>query len=597
MLEEKHMKVSERIQKLREIMKREKIDYYIVPSADFHQSEYVAECFKSRAYITGFTGSAGTALIGLEKAILWTDGRYFIQANEQLKDSGVELFKVGIPGWPTLEEWLMENMAEGQTLGFDGRVLSVNEYKEILKIKDNRNISIVMNKDLIKEFWMDKPQMPKEKVFILDTKYCGKTAREKIQEVRAKMKKLCGKAYVISSLDDIAWLFNIRGNDVKNTPVVLAYALIDEEQARLYIEQEKISDEDKKKLYCEGIIIKNYEDVFEDIKEIKSNIILDPNKVSAYIYEQLSKDIRKIEELNITTMLKAVKNETEIESLKNCQLKDGVAMVKFIKWLKEKVGKEEITELTVADRLFELRSKGDLFIEESFGTIAGYKEHAAMMHYAATEESAYKLEEEGILLVDSGAQYLDGTTDITRSIILGKLSAEEKRDFTLVLKAHINLMKAKFLKGTTGSNIDIMSRCVLWEEGIDYKCGTGHGVGFCLSVHEGPHRIAPVQNKISLEPGMIITNEPGIYREGKHGIRTENIMLVVKDEKNDEFGEFYKFETMSYCPIDLEGIDVELLTRGEKEWLNNYHKETYERLSPLLNDDEKQFLKGATKAI
>ncbi|AGF53900.1 Xaa-Pro aminopeptidase [Clostridium saccharoperbutylacetonicum] len=591
------MKVSERIQKLRELMKKEKIDYYIVPSEDFHQSEYVAECFKARAYITGFTGSAGTALIGLEKAILWTDGRYFIQANQQLEGSGVELFKMRIPGWPTLEEWLMENVSEGQTLGFDGRVLPVNRYKDILKIKQNKNINIAMDKDLIEEIWTDKPEMPKEKVFILDTKYCGKSAKEKIQEVRNDMNKLGSKAYIISSLDDIAWLFNIRGNDVKNTPVVLSYALIDEDRAILYIDVEKISDSDKEALSREGIIIKNYEDVFEDIKEIKDSIIFDSDKVSAYIYEQINNDVKKIEELNITTKLKAIKNETEINSLKNCQLKDGVAMVRFIKWIKDNVGEEVITELSLADKLCEIRSKGELFIEESFATIAGYKEHAAMMHYSATEESAYELKKEGILLVDSGGQYFDGTTDITRSIILGKLTEEEKRDFTLVLKAHIGLMKAVFLKGTTGSNVDILSRRVLWEEGLDYKCGTGHGVGFCLSVHEGPQTIRPIPNTVELEPGMILTNEPGIYREGKHGIRTENIMLVVPDKKDEEFGEFYKFETMSYCPIDLEGIDVNLLTDYEKEWLNDYHKETYEKLSPFLNDDEKQFLKEETKAI
>ena len=591
------MKVSERIQKLRELMKREKIDYYIVPSEDFHQSEYVAECFKSRAYITGFTGSAGTALIGLEKAILWTDGRYFIQANQQLEGSGVELFKMRIPGWPTLEEWLMKNMSEGQTLGFDGRVLSVNRYKDIVKIKEGNNINIAMDKDLIEEIWTDKPEMPKEKVFILDTKYCGKSAKEKIQEVRNEMKKLGGKSYIISSLDDIAWLFNIRGNDVKNTPVALAYALIDENKAVLYINVGKISDSDKEALLAEGIIIKNYEDVFKDIKEIKDSIIFDSDKVSAYTYEQINKDVMKIEELNITTKLKAIKNDTEIKSLKNCQLKDGVAMVRFIKWIKDNVGKEVITELSLADKLCEIRSKGDLFIEESFSTIAGYKEHAAMMHYSATEESAYELKREGILLVDSGGQYFDGTTDVTRSIILGKLTEEEKRDFTLVLKAHIGLMKAVFLKGTTGSNIDILSRRVLWEEGLDYKCGTGHGVGFCLSVHEGPQTIRPVPNTVELEPGMILTNEPGIYREGKHGIRTENVMLVVPDKKDEEFGEFYKFETMSYCPIDLDGIEVSLLTEDEKEWLNDYHKETYEKLSPFLSDDEKRFLKEETRAI
>lgn len=591
------MNVSERIQKLRSVMKREKIDYYIVPSDDFHQSEYVAECFKSREYITGFTGSAGTALIGLEKAILWTDGRYFIQADKQLKDSGVELFKMRIPGWPTLEEWLNDNIREGQTIGFDGRVLSFKQYKEIQKIEKNKNINIFMNKDLIDEIWVDKPKMPSEKIFILDTKYCGKTAKEKIQEVKNEMHKLCGKNYIISSLDDIAWLFNIRGNDVKYTPVALAYALIDEKQARLYIDKEKISDDNKERLLNEGIEVKDYEDVFEDIKKVRDSIILDPDKISAIIQAQISKGVKIIEKLNITTKLKSIKNETEINSLKNCQLKDGVAMVKFIKWIKENVGCKVITEITLNEILFKLRSGGDLFIEESFDTIAGYKDHAAMMHYSATEESAYELEKEGILLVDSGGQYLDGTTDITRSIVLGKISEQEKRDFTLVLKAHINLMKAKFLKGTTGSNIDILCRRVLWEEGIDYKCGTGHGVGFCLSVHEGPQTIRPIPNTVELEPGMILTNEPGIYREGSHGIRTENIMLVVSDKKDDEFGEFYKFETMSYCPIDIDGIYSELLTESEKEWINDYHKETYDKLSGFLNDDEKQFLKNATKAI
>ncbi len=454
-----------------------------------------------------------------------------------------------------------------------------------------------MDKDLIEEFWINKPEMPREKIFLHDTKYCGKSASEKIQEVRNEMKKLGGKAYIIASLDDIAWLYNIRGNDVKNTPVALAYALVDEKQAVLYINEEKVSSKDGEKLSREGITVKKYEDVFEDIKDIRNSIVLDPDKTSAYIYEQIHDEIKKIEELNISTRLKAIKNNIEIQNLKNCQLRDGVAMVKFIKWIKENVHKETITELTLADKLCEIRSQGDLFIEESFGTIAGYKEHAAMMHYSATEESAYKLEKEGILLVDSGGQYFDGTTDITRSIILGEISKEEKRDFTLVLKAHISLMKAKFLKGTTGSNVDILSRRVLWEEGIDYKCGTGHGVGFCLSVHEGPQTIRPVPNKISLEPGMILTNEPGIYREGKHGIRTENIMLVVEDEKNDEFGEFYKFETISYCPIDIEGIYVELLTDDERNWLNTYHRETYDKLSPLLNDDEEQFLKKVTRAI
>lgn len=588
------MRVLDRIENLRKIMKRENIDYYIVPSADFHQSEYVAEHFKSRAYITGFTGSAGTALIGLEKAILWTDGRYFIQAEQQLKDSGIELYKMKIPGWPTLEEWLMDNMNKGEALGFDGRLFSINQYDEFKKIEDTKNIKIVMDKDLIEEIWTEKPELPKEKVFLHDVKYCGKSAKEKIEEIRNEMGT---ESYIISSLDDIAWTFNIRGNDVKNTPVALAYAIINKQEAILYIDKCKLSKDDESKLKLNGIRVEDYNKIFEDVKKIDNSVTVDPNKISAYIYTLIKENVKIIKQPNITTKLKAIKNETEIQNLKDCQIKDGVAMVRFLKWLKENVGKVEISEITVADKLLEFRKMGELFVEESFGTIAGYKDHAAMMHYSATEESAYRLKPEGILLVDSGGQYLDGTTDITRSFILGKLTEEEKRDFTLVLKSHINLMKAKILKGTSGSNLDVLARTVLWNEGIDYKCGTGHGVGFFLSVHEGPQTISPLPNKVSLEPGMILTNEPGVYRQGKHGIRTENVMLVVKDCINDEFGEFYKFEVMSYCPIDIDGIEKSLLSNEEKVWLNNYHNETYKKLSPYLNEDEKIFLREVTKEI
>lgn len=591
------MGVSERIEKLRNIMKRENIDYYIVPSADFHQSEYVSECFKSRAYITGFTGSAGTALIGMDKAILWTDGRYFIQAEQQLAGSEIELYKMRIPGWPSLEEYLSANMKEGECLGFDGRVFSINEYKEFKKIQQSKNIKIAMDKDLIAEIWADKPSMPKEKVFLHDVKYSGKSVNEKLQEVREQMKTLGCKSYILSSLDDIAWLFNIRGNDVECTPVTLAYALIDDKAAVLYIDKDKISGEDKSILENrDGIILKNYEDIFEDVKLIKENVLLDPSKVSAFILTKLNEDVRVIESINITTNLKAIKNNVEIECFKNSHIKDGVAMVRFTKWLKENVGKEKITELTLSDKLVEFRSMGDLFIEESFKTIAGYKEHAAMMHYSATEESAYELKKEGMVLVDCGGQYLDGTTDITRTFVLGKITEEEKKDFTLVLKGHINLMTCKFLQGSIGSSLDIMARKPLWEEGIDYKCGTGHGIGFCLSVHEGPQQIRPI-NYVELKPGMILTNEPGIYKEGKHGIRIENVMLIVEDSKTEYGGQFYKFEPLSYCPIDLEGIEVSMLTDKEREWINNYHKETYDKLSPYLNDEEKEFLRKETRAI
>ncbi len=591
------MSVLERIKSLRSIMKDKGIDYYIIPSGDAHQSEYVCEHYRGRAYVSGFTGSAGTLLVGINKAILWTDGRYFIQAEKELKGSNIELFKMRIPGWPSLEQWLMDNMNTNETLAFDGKVISVNEYKKIKKIENKKLIKIRTDIDLLDDVWVDRPNLPIEKAFIHDIKYCGKSAREKINEVREKMHNLGASNYVISSLDDIAWLYNIRGNDVECNPVVIGYALIKEDEAIFYVDSSKILDDVRIKLNEEGITLKEYSEIEKDINSIKGSVLIDPNKISSFIYTNINEDVDIIEGLNITTSLKAIKNEVEIENLKRCQIRDGVAMVRFTKWLKENIGKIDISEISASDKLEEFRALGELFKGISFNTIAGHKDHGAMMHYFATEETNYKLEEIGFLLVDSGGQYLDGTTDITRTFVLGDLTEEEKKDFTLVLKAHISLMTTRFLKGTTGSNIDIKARSPLWDEGIDYKCGTGHGVGFFLNVHEGPQSISPVPNKVSLEPGMILTNEPGTYREGKHGIRTENTMIVVKDTLSEEFGEFYKFEVISLCPIDLKGIDIKLLNNKEKEWINNYHKWVYDTLSVYLSDGERRFLKKETKKI
>ncbi|WP_195263858.1 aminopeptidase P family protein [Clostridium sp. 1001275B_160808_H3] len=585
------------LEKLREFMKKGKIDYYIIPSSDSHQSEYVAEYFKGREFISGFTGSAGVLLVGLKEAFLWTDGRYFIQAERELDGSGILLMKMRTPGYPTIEEWIKENIKSEKTLGFDGRLFSVNQYKVFLDIAKENNFSISMEYDLLKDIWITRPELPKGKIFIHDEVYSGKYASEKLQQVRKYMKEKGAKNYIISSLDDIAWLCNIRGNDVKFNPVALSYVLINESHANLYINNDKVDNYTREKLKNEGFEIYEYDEIEEHVKLIKGTTMLDLNKVNAKIYSCLSGDIKVINEMNITTKLKAIKNEVEIANTEKSQVRDGIAMVKFIKWLNDTLGKEKVTEISASKKLTEFRSKGENYKGDSFGTIAGYKDHAAMMHYSATEVTDYELKEEGLFLVDSGGQYLDGTTDITRTFILGNVTEEEKRDFTLVLKGHIALSTAKFLKGTTGMNLDILARRPLWNYGIDYKCGTGHGVGYFLNVHEGPQGIRPEGNLTVLEPGMIITNEPGVYKEGKHGIRIENTLLVVEDINSKEFGEFYRFKTISYCPIDLNGVIVEMLTNEEKDWLNNYHKTVFEKLNPYLNDEEKEFLKIQTREI
>lgn len=591
------MEISRRIENLRKEMTREGIDYYIIPSADAHQSEYVPEYYRGRAYISGFTGSAGTLLLGKEKGILWTDGRYFIQAEKELEGSNIELFKMRIPGWPTLLEWLTDNVKEGETIGFDGKTISAEEFKGYSNLAEEKLLKIKLEKDLLEKVWSDRPKLPKEKVFIHEVKYAGKDRREKINEVRNEMNKLDVDSYIIASLDDIAWLFNLRGNDVKNNPVFLSYAIIGRDKATLFVDLDKVDNDVKKVLEEDGIALKDYNDILEAVGNLQGKVLIDQNKVSAMIKTNLLEEVEVIEKLNITTTLKAIKNDIEIENLKKCQVKDGIAMVKFMKWLKENVANGSISEISAAEKIKEFRSELDSFKGTSFDSICAHKEHGAMMHYSATEKSNYNLESKGFLLLDSGGQYLDGTTDITRTFILGDLTDEERKDFTLVLKSHINLLKTRFLKGISGSNLDIKARQPLWDAGIDYKCGTGHGVGFFLNVHEGPQSISPVPNKVALEPGMILTNEPGVYRKGKHGIRTENTMLVIEDIKDEEFGEFYKFEVISYCPIDLDGIDKELLSIEEKDWLNEYHKETYDKISEFLTENEKEFLKKYTKAI
>jgi Xaa-Pro aminopeptidase len=585
------MKIKEKIEALRKLMRENEMDAYIVPSFDAHQSEYVAEHWKSRQWISGFTGSAGTAVITLEDAGLWTDGRYYIQAEKQLEGSGMRLFKAAEPETPSFAEWLKDVLKKDSTVGFDGTVFSVDMVKDMHKEFDAKNIGLKFEQDLINELWSDRPEIPKSQVFVHDVKYAGKSRTEKLNQVREEMTKLGANHYLLTSLDDIAWLLNIRGNDVQSNPVVISNVVIGLDKCYLFIDSSKLSKEIKSTLEAESIEIKGYNELEKFLAKLtnKDTVIFDSCKTNICLYNAIDENVKKVEKFNITTSLKGIKNEVEIENLINCEVMDGVAMVKFIKWLKTSVAKEKITEISAADKLEEFRSQIELFAGLSFDTIGGYKDHAAMMHYKATEESQYTLKNEGFFLVDSGGQYYNGTTDTTRTIVLGKLTEEEKRDYTLVLKAHIGLSTAKFLHGSTGANLDVLARQPIWKYGIDYKCGTGHGVGFFLNVHEGPQGFR-ANNYVKLEKGMILTNEPGIYKEGKFGIRTENIMLVVEDEKT-EFGQFMKFEPITYCPIDLDGINSDMLTIEEKQWLNDYHKDVFSRLSPYLNEEEKQWLK------
>lgn len=585
-----------RVNKLREIMKNKNIDHYIITSNDPHQSEYVAEHYRGRAYVSGFTGSSGTLLVSNDSSKLWTDGRYFIQAENELKGSGIDLMKIRTTGYPTLEEYIKENVNKGEVIGFDGNCYSTNAYKKLLELSEENSFKIQINNDLLDEIWEDRPTVPKDKIILHDIDFCGEGRNDKLSNVRKKMNELKVKSFILTSLDDIAWLFNIRGNDVKFNPVVMAYAIIKMDEVTLYIDNNKVTDEIISEFKSQNITIKRYEEIISDVKILTDSVYIDPAKVNASIFNAIPKEIKVIEGINITTSLKAIKNEVELRNLENCQVRDGVAMVRFIKWLKESIGNMRVTEISATKKLSSIRAEGKYAKGDSFGTIAGYKEHAAMMHYSANEESDYEILNEGMFLVDSGGQYLDGTTDITRTFVMGNITEEEKRDFTLVLKGHINLSMAKFLRGTTGVNLDILARGPLWKYGIDYKCGTGHGVGFFLNVHEGPQGIAPQNNTVVLEPGMILTNEPGIYKEGKYGIRTENTLVVVKDETT-EFGDFYRFDTISYCPIDLNGVVKELLSIEELEWLNNYHETVYNKLSPFMNEEEKEFLQELTRVI
>ena len=584
------MEINKRIEEARKVMGKYKVDAYIVTSSDYHQSEYIDDYFKGREYLSGFTGSAGVLVIFKDEACLWTDGRYHIQAEKQLKGSEIKLFKQGNLGVPTYKEYIILKLAENSKIGIDAKILLSSDINEILSKKKYK----IVDFDLLGEVWNGRKALPNGKIFILEDKYTGKSYKEKVKEIRKVLKEKGVDYNIISSLDDIAWIYNFRGCDIIHNPVALSFTIISEKKSTLYINEKKLDKKAQKYFKDNKIEVKEYFEFFKDIKKLKGSILVDFNKISYAIYEAISKNAL-INSMNPSTYLKAHKNETEIANTKEIHIQDGVAIVKFMYWLKNNYKKENITEFSAEQKINSLRKEIEGYLDLSFHTISAFGKNAAMMHYSAPEKKSAKIED-GVYLLDSGGTYLKGTTDITRTFFLGKVSKQEKIDNTLVLKGMLALSRAKFLFGATGTNLDILARQFLWKVGIDYKCGTGHGVGHILNVHEGPHGIRFQYNPQRLEAGMIVTNEPGAYIEGSHGIRIENELLV-KEACETEYGKFLNFETITYAPIDLDGIVKTLLTKEEKQQLNEYHKGVYEKLSPYLNKKEKEFLKEYTKNI
>lgn len=588
--------IKNNLSKLRKLMADANIDIYIIPSSDPHLSEYVAARYKSRQFISGFTGSAGTFVITAKEAILYADGRYFIQAEEELKGSSILLFKMKEPGVLPLNQWLRKTLKTKMTLGFDARLFTYTSILSIKKDLSHLDINYCLDKDLIDSVWTNRPALPNSKAYRHEHQYTGALISDKLALIRNRMLELNATTYMLSSLNDIAWLFNLRGSDVLFTPVNYCYGLISDSSAALYIDQSKLSSDLLQHLTDEGVHVHNYNDYYTDIKKLQNqHVLFDPNKVNGLMVSCLDISNKTVQGNDITFMEKACFSDCELNNLKNAHVKDGVAMVNFLYWLDNNVN-NNITEVDAKNKVTHFREAMDNFIEPSFEPIPAYGENAAMMHYSASEHSHSVIDNKGLFLIDSGGQYMDGTTDITRTVAVGPLTEEEVHDFTLVLKGHIALSALIFLAGTTGSNIDSIARQPIWEAYMDYKSGTGHSIGYLLGVHEGPSRIRMDHSDITLKPGMVLTNEPGIYKKGQHGIRTENVVVVRKSLSND-MGTFLHFETISFCPIDKRCIDTNLLTIKERQWLNDYHIEVYKQLSPHLKEKQLHWLKIATSTL
>ena len=582
--------INERIASLRDVMRKAGVSACIIPGTDPHASEYIADYWKERVWISGFTGSAGTAVVTLTKAGLWTDSRYFLQGEEELKGSGMDLMKMGLPETADIIPWLIDTLKPGEKVAVNAQMFSVNAYAAMKSELEIVGIDLV-SVDVMKEVWTDRPALPKKPFYVFDLKYSGQSTTDKIAATRAEMAKLRSQVFVMSALDDIAWLFNIRGNDVDFNPVVIAYALVEENDVTLFVDQDKLTEETKTYLASVGVRIKAYDAIYSVLEQIESSktVLIDGAKLNRALYESIPAACTKRNAMSPVFKLKSIKNEVEMAGVRQAMVKDGVALTRFFIWLEENLKSGNLNEVNVDQKLYEFRSKQENFKGESFSTIAGYGPHGAIVHYRAVPESASTLKPENLFLLDSGGQYLEGTTDITRTVALGTPTVKQKIDFTLVLKGHIALATAKFPSGTRGSQLDILARKAMWDLGINYGHGTGHGVGHFLNVHEGPQNIRMDENPISLQEGMFMSNEPGLYRTNQYGIRTENLIHVIKAEKT-EFGEFLKFETVTLFPIDKELIDVEMMSDEDIDWLNNYHKRVYDSLAQKLDENEREWL-------
>lgn len=590
--------INERISKLRKLMKLNGISAYIVPTSDPHQSEYLADYYKTREFITGFTGSAGTAVITMNDALLFTDGRYFLQAEKELSGSFVKLSKLGLSTSISIEDFLEKNLEKNSKIAFDGNTISVSEY---FNYKDKlTQFEFVTDKDFISDIWNEeqRPSKPSGKVYIFDEKYSGASTKDRIKTLRCMMKDRKIDYHFIGSLDDIAYVLNIRGDDVHCNPVVISYLLVSNDSCILYMDKNKLTEELVKYFKDNAITVKDYDEIKKDISKIedKKVLYLETKKTNVSVYSSIKKSVKILDGLNLTSIMKAHKNEIEIKNMKNAFIKDGVALVKYLNWVEIGCKTGNLTEMIGSDKLLEFRKQGDLFIEDSFDAISAYGKNASLPHYKPSHENPVTIEPKGLYLLDSGGHYLDGTTDITRTVALGELTKDEIYHYTLVLKAHIALMTAKFLEGTNGGYLDAFTRYNMWKNRINFNHGTGHGVGHVLNVHEGPQRISPLGNSYPMEEGMVTSDEPGIYISGSHGIRIESIMVCVKDELT-EFGQFLKFENLTVVPIDTRPVDKSLLSQEELEWINSYNKECFEKLSPHLTGNDLEYLKEQCKKI
>ncbi len=591
------MTTNEKLALLRKRMKEEAIDLYYVPTADPHLSEYIAPCFQTRAWLSGFTGSAGQVLVTQEIAALWTDGRYFIQAANEISGSEFVLMKQATPGYPRLLEYMLEQLPEGGRMGVNGAQVSQQEMENIRSLLAEKKGTVVSDLTLVEDLWSDRPAVPSAKVFVLPERYTGQNAKAKLAAFRQHLAEAGQEAALLARLDDIAWLFNIRGGDIQHTPVAYAYALVTQAEALLFIDSAKVSEAIEAALAEEGIEIRPYDAVRRALADLEDKALtLDKHSVNSLVYQAIPESVRVLQATDWTTSQKAMKNETEIRNIREAFRKDGVAVTRLIYWLKHLADPAQVDELMVSQKLEEIHQALPDYLEPSFTTIAAYGPNAAMMHYAPTPERKAQLAGRSFLLVDSGGQYLEGTTDTTRTIALGPLTREEVQDYTLTLKGHMALATAVFMHGTNGAGLDMLARQPLWKHHMDYKSGTGHGIGYLLGVHEGPQSISPRGTTVALVPGMVVTNEPGVYKEGKHAIRLENVYVVV-DRGFTDPDRFYGFENLTLVPFDREAIDPSMLTAEEIQWVDDYHQEVFEGLSGLLSEEESAWLQEVCRPL